>query len=450
MRRYHWVRLYALLLMIIMFAMTMAVSVRSALVIYKVSSRQKGIVRSIEHINGASDAIINAVSSVASAAGRDQYSQLLELISVEDDSRLSEKDLEGYFKIGYCNKITDSLGKDSATICEGLNSFIKDSDVTGVVVSDNGLTGIEQENDDAGIPTALRIKNVTIHYDDPVTGTREDTFNYDIVFPDAVFHAGNDELFRYCMVAGKGIYITGRTSSIIGDLFAGVHEADECREAEMIYGETGTYGGINILTTQVGIRADRVISKGDININGSFVVFDSNAEKSDVFARDINEISGFSKDARYTLNGEYHNIAQMDEESAQVYYDSLALISSSLAILDPASMYYDSDNDRNYSGKYRKLISGTDVELKSDFTGIVATRANVIIDKDVNFEGVILCGDRIYAMGNNNIVANPSVARTIIASENAEGEYSFRVSDYIGGMKVAGLTDPEHYVVPYK
>ncbi len=450
MRRYYWVRLYALLLMIIMFTMTMAVSTRSALVIYKESSRQKGIVRSIEHINGASDAIINAVSSVAAAAGQDQYSQLQELVSVEDDSRLSEKDLDGYFRIGYCNKITDSLGTDSAAICEGLNSFIKESDVNDVIVADSGLTSIEQEYDDAGIPTALRIKNVKIRYDDPVTRVREDTFNYNIQFPDAVFHAGNDELFRYCMVAGKGIYITGRTSSIIGDLFAGIHEPDECREAEIIYGETGTYGGINILTTQIGLMTDRVISRGDINVNGSFVVFDANNEKANVFAQDINEISGFSKDAKYTLNGEFHNIREMDEESARIYYDTLALVSNSLAILDPASMYYDSDNDRNYNGKYRKLISGTDVELKSDFTGIVATRANVIIDKDVNFEGIILCGDRIYAMGNNNIVANPSVARTIIASENAEGEYSFRVSDYIGGMKVAGLTDPEHYVIPYK
>jgi hypothetical protein len=73
----------------------------------------------------------------------------------------------------------------------------------------------------------------------------------------------------------------------------------------------------------------------------------------------------------------------------------------------------------------------------------------VIIDSDVNFEGIILSGDRIYAMGNNNIVANAAVARSVIASELESG-YGIPVSDYIGGMRSAGLTDPDHYVVPYR
>ncbi len=450
MRRYHWVRLYALVLMIVMFALTMAISARSALAIYKVSARQRGIIRSVDRISGASESIMKAISDIAKTTGQEQYSQLLELVSVEDDSRLSENDLEGYFRIGFCNKMRESLGVDSATICEHLNSFITDPDISGAAVVDSGAVSLEEETDASGTPTALRIRNVTIRYEDPVAGVREDTLSYNIQFPDAVFHAGNDELFRYCMVAGKGIYITGRTSSIIGDVFAGSHRPEECREAEIIYGETGTYGGLNILSTQVGIKADRVISEGDININGSFVVFDEYNESPEIFAHDINEIKGFSKEATYSLNGEYHNITEMDENAANTYYDSVNLVTGSLSILDPASIYYDSDNDRNYNGRYRKLISGTDVEIKNDFTGIVATRANVIIQKDVNFEGIIICGDRIYARGNNNIVANPSVARTIIASENSESEYTFRVSEYIGGLKAAGLTDPEYYVIPYR
>ena len=79
----------------------------------------------------------------------------------------------------------------------------------------------------------------------------------------------------------------------------------------------------------------------------------------------------------------------------------------------------------------------------------MATPGNVIIHNDVNFEGIILCGDRIYAMGNNNIVANAVVARAIIASENNE-ETGIKVMDYIGGMKAAKLTPPDHYAVPYK
>ncbi len=436
--------------MIVLFALTMAVSARSALAIYKESARQRSIVRGVELIEGASDSIMKAVTAVAAQAGQEQYVQLQELVAVEDDSRLSEKDLEGYFRLGYCNKIKQELGNDSEQICATLNSFITEAGLGGVSVADSGKTRLEEETGLDGTATALRIKNVTIHYDSPVTGVREDTLSYNIQFPDAVFHPGNDELFRYCMVARKGIYFTGRTSSIIGDVFAGSHRPEECREAEIIYGETGTYGGINILSTQLGIKSDRIVSEGDININGSFVIFDSNNEQLQCYAQRINEIEGFSKNARYTLEGTFHGTSGMDEQAAQVYYDSVNLVTSSLEILDPASIYYDSDNDRNYSGKYRKLISGSDVEIKSDFTGIIATRANVIIQKDVNVEGVILCGDRIYAMGNNNIVANPSVARTIIASENASEEYTFRVSDYIGGMRAAGLTEPEYYVIPYR
>ena len=102
-----------------------------------------------------------------------------------------------------------------------------------------------------------------------------------------------------------------------------------------------------------------------------------------------------------------------------------------------------------YEGRYRKLIAGTDVEIKNDFTGIVVARSNVIIHRDVNFEGVRLCGDMIYARGNNNIVANPGEARTIIASEGGD-EYTVRVKDHLGGMKSEGLTDPDYYVIPYR
>ncbi len=450
MRRYHWVRLYLLLLMIVMFALTMAVSARSALAVFKESARQRSIIRGVERIESASDAIMDEVTRIARTAGDEQYGQLQELVTVEDDSRLSEKELESYFRLGYCNKIKHSLGDSSSKICDSLNAFITGAGLDGVAVVDDGKIKIEEENDSSGTAAALRIKNVTIRYSDPITGERDDTLSYNIQFPEAVFHPGNDELFRYCMVSRKGIYFTGRTSSIIGDVFAGSHRPDECREAEIIYGETGTYGGINILSTQLGIKADRIVSEGDININGSFVILDSNNEELQCYAQRINEIEGFSKNAKYTLDGSFHGISGMEETAAQVYYDSVNLVTNSLDILDPASIYYDSDNDRNYNGKYRKLISGSDVEIKNDFTGIIATRANVIIQKDVNVEGVILCGDRIYAMGNNNIVANPSVARTIIASENAGGEYTFRVSDYIGGMRAAGLTQPDYYVIPYR
>ena len=448
MKRYHWVRLYALLLMIILFSLAVFVGIKSAFSIFSESARQRSIVRGVQVIGDASDAIISSVGKIAKDAGCEQYDRLLELVKVEDDSVLSEKELEGYFRTGYSNKIKDALGKDSSQICDKLNSFIKEAKLENVSVKDNGDTHIEETKDNTGI-SALWIRNVTIVYDDPLTGGRTDTVSYSIQFPEAIFHAGNDDLFRYCMVAAKGIYMTGRTSSIIGDVYAGEHNADECREAEIVYGETGTYGGFNMLSTQVGMRSDLIISEGDININGSFVNMAPNNSQLECYAQRINEIEGFSKDASYSLDGRYFDTYKMEEGPLNKFLEAKELVKDSLGNLDITSIYYDSDNDREYNGKYRKLISGADVELKNDFTGIVATRANVIIERDVNFEGVILCGDRIYAMGNNNIVASPGVARAIIASESGE-DYMFRVRDYIGGLKDAGLTDPDYYVIPFR
>ena len=449
MRRYHWVRLYALLLMVILFALALLTGLRGSFSIYQVWADQKGIVRSIEKIGDASDAIMSGVTDIAKTAGQVQYEQLQELVIVEDDSRLSENDLEGYFRLGYVNKIKSELGTDSAQICEALDSFVAKGNNPDVSVHDTGMTSLEEEHDASGNTVGLRIKNVTLVYDDPVMEDRSETLSYNIQFPDAVFHAGNDELFRYSMVARKGIYITGRTSSIIGDIFAGKHDADECREAEIIYGETGTYGGLNILSTQLGIKADRIVSEGDININGSFVVFSPNYEELECYAQRMNEMEGFSKKSHYTMEGTFHPTKGADAEPLGEYNDAINLVDASLSDLGAISTYYDSNNDRYYNGKYRKLVTNSDVELKEDFTGIIATPSNVIIHNDVNFEGVILCGNRIYVMGNNNIVANPGVCRAVIASEDTD-EYMIRVRDYIGGMRTAGLTAPQYYVIPYR
>ncbi len=435
--------------MIILFTVTVLAGAKSAFHIYVEAATQRNIVRSVEGISDASAAIMNGISSIAEAAAKEQYDQLLELVQVEDDSRLSESELEEYFRLGYANKIRSEIGGDGVPICDTLESFVEQSGLKNVTVDDREDTVLFEETDSEGNIISLRIKNVSITYDAPVIGKRTDTLSYSIQFPEAVFHAGNDDLFRYCMVGRKGIYITGRTSSVIGDIFAGDHGAEECREAEIVYGETGTYGGLNILSTQVGIKADNIVSLGDINLNGSFVVFGPNNRELACFASRINEIEGFSKKTSYTLGGEYISTHSMEADRFDQYRDVISMVDTALSRFGDISIYYDSDNDGNYTGKYRKLIAGTDVEIKNDFTGIVVARSNVIIQRDVNFEGVILCGDRIYLMGNNNIVANPSVARAVIASE-AEGGYNIRIKDYIGGLRDAGLHMPEYFVIPYR
>ena len=449
MKKFHWVRLYLLLLVVSMFTVTALAGIKGYYVIYREASKQRAVNRSKQGIAEASDLIMGQISQIARDAGREQYDRILELIKKESDSELSEGELENYFRMGYANIIKGEIGENSPAICDSLNSFISLSGIRNVSVYDEGHTVIDEETDDSGNLVSLKIRNVTICYDDSTFGRQSDTVSYNIQFPDAVFHAGSDELFRYCMVSRKGIYITGQTSSVIGDIFAGGHSPEECRDAEIVYGETGTYGGLNILSTQLGIRSDMIVCLGDINLNGSFAFFTPNTGELNCYAQRLNEIEGFSKNTDYTIDGTFYPTHAMDEAPLAKYHEAIRLVDLSLSGLDDIEMYYDSDNDGGYEDKYRKLVSDSDVEIRNDFTGIVATPANVIIDNGVNFEGIILSGDRIYAMGNNNIVANAAVARAVIASELESG-YGIMVSDYIGGMRSAGLTDPDYYVVPYR
>ena len=436
-------------MMIILFTLTVLVASHSAFSMYKESATQRSVVRSVEDINKASAAIIDGLSGIAREAGSEQYAELQELVKAEDDTSLSEDELEGYFRSGYANRIIEELGKDSTGLNQTLSSFIESKHLPGVHIAADSETVIDKETDTAGSTTALRIRNVVIECSDPVAGDRRDTLSYSIQFPDAVFHAGNDELFRYCLVAQKGIYITGKTSSIIGNIYAGKHTDQDRRDAEIVYGEIGTYGGLNILTTQLGVRADRIISQGDINVNGSFVVMSPLRETLKCSAQRVNEIKGFSKKTMYSIDGTFIPTYRMDEVPFSEYHAAIGLVDNSLGLLDTIPIYYDSNNDGMYVGKYRKLISGTDVDITNDFTGIVITPGNVIVHNDVNFEGSIFSGDRIYIMGNNNIVANEGILRSIMASD-FNNENNIKASNYLAGLKRSGYSDPDYYVIPYR
>ena len=112
---------------------------------------------------------------------------------------------------------------------------------------------------------------------------------------------------------------------------------------------------------------------------------------------------------------------------------------------DITSVYYSRD-DHTYSGRYDKIISNEDVTITEDFTGVVITNGNVIIEAGCNIEGLIICGDRIYIYGNNNIVSNREVVRAIVEEENAGAGAAVsanaagrNVGDYIGGLSDKGV-----------
>jgi len=132
-------------------------------------------------------------------------------------------------------------------------------------------------------------------------------------------------------------------------------------------------------------------------------------------------------------------------------------VKEAMRYLGSIEVFYDSNNDRSYIGNYRKIISSTDVTVKSDVTGVILTPANVIIEEGVNVEGLILSGDRIYIQGNNNIVASVEVLRKILKEELYQDVYveetydtveeralnsiHLRMKDYLGGIRYRGIEE---------
>ena len=268
----------------------------------------------------------------------------------------------------------------------------------------------DEENDEM---QGVALENVTLVYTYGDRYERKSVYEYDLALPEAVFYDGNDALFEYSLIGRKGIYFTGNTSSVVGNLFAGTHSPEEYRRAEAGYGERGIYGGINLLSTQLGIEADHVVSTGDINLKGSFAVFGTQEEPIEIYTGDIREVAGYFMHTDYTLNGEKH------PRNGSVYEDAVAMMNVAEGRIGEINYFYDSDNDETYHGKYRKILTSTDVTLSGDFTGAVITSGNVIIEADCNVEGLVYAADRIYVQGNNNIVSNRDVMRRIIADESA-------------------------------
>lgn len=248
------------------------------------------------------------------------------------------------------------------------------------------------------------------------------------------------------MAADKGIYVTGKTSTIIGNIYAGTHSPKEMRKAEALYNESEHFGGVNIMSTQLAIESDKIVTDGNVNMKGAFVVFGSEKKPVEIIAKDIKETDNIASKNIYALFGTH---------SANDASNEKAMVTEALKFLPSIEHYYDSENDVSYEGKYRKILSSTDVTVSSDVTGIIMTPGSVIIEEGVNVEGLILSGDRIYVQGNNNIVASVDVMRGIIKEELYQEVYVYKnpvtdeeralnklhllVKDYLGGIEYRGI-----------
>lgn len=412
-----------------------------SIILSKELLKQKIEVRGAQCLDEAGLCVVDIINEKVHASAENKYNSLLSELGVKTSESVSEKEAYKRYMDKYVSSVENSLS------VELLSSALekKYSPEKGRIELDakNRPTFNFVYDEETGNIKSILFENLTFIYSYGENYVQKRSYSYEIDVPYGVFFDGNDDLFDYSMIGQKGIYITGKTSSIVGNVFAGTHTVSEYRTAESGYGERQIYGGINIMSTQLGVDAEKMISTGEINLKGAFAVFGTEDQPITIYSGGINELSGFFMSTSYTLNG------LANPRNGIEYENDVKLIDSCRGLIDSYSYYYDSDNDDTYRGKYRKIISGTDVNVSGDFTGVIITPGNVIIEADSNVEGLVYAGDRIYIQGNNNIVSNRDILREMLADElsNEGADPAYMMSSYFGGLRKSGLDEcPESMV----
>lgn len=292
----------------------------------------------------------------------------------------------------------------------------------------------------------LNLKNIQVAFSYGNSYTRHIDFDCFAKMSNISLYDENPELFTYSMVADKGIYITGKTSTVFGNIYAGTHSPKEMRKAEALYGESESFGGVNIMSTQIAMESDKIVTDGIFNMKGAFVVLGSDSKPVEIIAKEIRQTDNIANKNMYAMFGALSTSDTFHEKR---------MVADAMKYFGSIEHYYDSENDRNYVGSYRKLISSTDITVSNDVTGIIMTPGSVIVEEGVNIEGLILSGDRIYIQGNNNIVSSVDVLRGILKEELYQQAYIEQdaatdeeralnklhlfVKDYLGGIEYRGI-----------
>lgn len=408
---------------------------------------QKTRLRAEEGLDNAQQELERALEKEMKESAVTAYETLLLSIDQNQSAEPDEETAEEAYKNQFVSKIAQIYTKDMQEAYSRLNTYLPKLKTGSLEIDEAKPFYFERLSDKkTNAVNGCALRGITISYDNGAGYQKSRTYDFVIHIPEACFYNGNDELFEYSLVADKGIYITGKTSSIVGNVFAGAHQVGENRKAEAGYGEKNIFGGLNILSTQLGVQAEKIVSVGDINLKGSFVLFGSKEEPAGIYAEHVNLMSGYPAKSDYNIEGTEF-LREGTERADDGFVQICDMVKEASGKLYKLEDYYDSGNDEAYRGSYRKILSGTDVTISEDFTGILLTSGNVIVEADCNIEGMVFAGDRIYIQGNNNIVSNKEILRTIISEECAKDnavpdyEISHRAMDYLAGLSFQGLYD---------
>lgn len=469
MVQYQRTRIVLVVMVILMIMLGLLAGAGKAMVFYKQSVSQKEVVRGVESLSEASLTIAENLSGIAEKAAHEKYEVFDKLSRERKDNPFKETTLEDYYKCGIVASMEEIIGGEE-NLPDYISSLIPNSSHGTVTLDESARPHFVVEKGKEGHVISASLCDVVLKYDSVPGATRTEKLRFDIVFPQATFYAGNEEMLDYCMMAAKGIYAQGATSSFVGNIFAGEHLATESREIEVAYGEIASYGGINVLRTQVGIQADRIISQADMNLSGAFVIASPQENgRLKCYLRQLRKMRGYDSESMCSIEGDVFDIRELPESEMEEYSRIIDMANLSLSSLYDIPFYYDSINDPYYEGEYRKIISSEDVEINESITGIVFTPCNVIVGPDCNIEGLVMSGDRIYLQGNNSIVSNSNVVKKILSDEIAEtnerkseiedelsdmgeerSDVFYHALDYIGGLKYPGIEYPDYYIIPYQ
>lgn len=430
----------ASIMIVIICALTSSAKMTQFLV-EKQSSRI--VTRGVKGLDTAKQNINKELYKKVDEASHEAFDRMTILL-YDKDYNLSKDEVNEIYKEAVLNILNEKYGaQDDGQITLGLAQCLPQLKAGELSISDDCKPKLYIEG------KQVVLKDVTVEFSYLNSYRRENSFEVIAPLKEVTLYDENSELFTYSMVAGKGIYITGNTSTVFGNIYAGVHGPAELRKAEALYGETESYGGLNIMSTQLAVYSDKIVSEGNVNIKGAFVVLGNENQPTVVTAKKILQTDNIASKTVLVLFGEY--------DQGELQASQKKMLPEATAYLGSIEQYYDSDNDKSYTGKYRKIISATDVTVTSDVTGIVMTPGSIIVEEGVNIEGLLLSGDRIYMQGNNNVVASVEVLRDVIKEElygnvyeedsydtleeTARNSLHLNVKDYLGGIEYRGIKE---------
>ena len=215
MKRYHGVGIISLLLITILFLGTILLCSGKAMAFYKQSITQRAIVRGVDNMSHAQTDVLEGMADLAQDSALSEYDRLYNEIKDSASAEQSESELLSVYHEAYVSAIESGLGRgdDRFDIIEGMFG----DDINEKTHLDRNFRPQMQIDRDAeGKVLGARLKNVVFCYDGAQGAVTPENVQYEFKFPESVFHVGNEQLFKFCLVSGKGIYLTGPTSTVVG------------------------------------------------------------------------------------------------------------------------------------------------------------------------------------------------------------------------------------------